>query len=160
MAKPVVNTSSVAEQISKLEKIRLEEIKDELENFADADGDMTADQLSALVKELIDNMTVFGKTSGPGSTIISLYDTLEGKSGSLSKPEGSHKPSTRRSLQPIASAVIGAISDIIRTIKGGGRRYRSRINRTASRVPSVRINRTAGRRGKSRRRGNTRRRRH
>jgi hypothetical protein len=142
MATLTINTNGKTDPMSKLPKDTLIAMKETLEEFAYGDGVMTREQLSEIIKTLGDNLTEAGQRGETGLAITGLYDTIEGKSGRISDSEGGRKPTSPRTLQTIANVIISALDKIIPSMKGGRRR---------------RINRSVGRRGKSRRRGNTRR---
>jgi hypothetical protein len=154
-----INTSGKVNAMSKLPRARLTKMQNDLEEFVDGDGHMTREELANIIKEIEDNLTEPGKVGEVGLSIPTLYGTIEGRTGSLSKGEGLHKPTSRRALESIASAVISALAKIIPTIKGG-RRTVSASRKSCAKSCRATFSRTAGRRGKSQRRGNTRRRMH
>jgi len=119
-------------------------MKKTLEEFDYGGGELSREKLSEIIKTLGDNLTEAGQRGETGLAITGLYGTIEGKSGRISDSEGGRKPTSTRTLQNIANVIIGALDKIIPSMKGGRRR---------------RINHSVGRRGKSRRRGNTRHRR-
>ena len=153
----IINTSGKTDPMSRLSKETLIEIKGKLENFAYDDGVMTREQLSEIIKTLGDNLTDAGQKGETGLAITGLYDTIEGKSGRISDSEEGRKPTSIRTLRTIANVIIGALDKIIPSMKGGRRFVAHSSSKNLRR--RGRINHSAGRRGKSRRRGNTRRRR-
>lgn len=169
-----ISTNNDLPLMTNLSKDRLNELLDILSSMIHGKAECNKEAILPIAEELSKGLTEKGEESGTGTAIANVLGMASGQMGKLSKGGvgGEYDP------YQMASTLMGAIETMKSTIKGGGRRRRSRINRLASRVPSVRssrtvsggarkacakscratFSRTAGRRGKSRRRGNTRRR--
>lgn len=134
-----ISTGDTTPQISFLKVDRLEELKDQLLSMADSNAEFSKEDLLPIVQELSDNLTESGKSTEAGMAVANVLGMALGQMGKLSKGGrgGSYNPFR------MANTLISAVEHMIRTFRGGRRRRRT--------------SHTVGRRGKSRRRGNTRR---
>lgn len=141
MANLHISTNNTTAPISFLKVNRLNELKDQLLSMADGNAEFSNEDLLPIVQELSDNLTESGKFTEAGMAVDNVLGMALGQMGKLSKGGrgGNYNPIR------MANTLIGAVEHMIRTFKGGRR------------LPSS-VNRSAGRRGKSRRRGSTRRR--